>query len=164
MKLIKWLVHTLWRLVLLPFKALFAAVGVSFKVGTKVAAAPVKVGVRATRIAGVSGIVFLVVGVVLGLLLAPFSGKDLRAILLAKLGGGAPPSDDELAETVTFELGHAPRTWHLPQPDVYVTAGRAQLRGSVPDDEAREELVRVATAIPGVVGVDDLLEVETASA
>ncbi len=164
MKLIKWFVHILWRLVLLPVKVLFAAVGISFKVGTTVATAPVKVGVRATRVAGVSGVVFLVVGFVLGLLFAPFAGKDLRAILLAKLGGGAPPTDDELAETVSFELGHAPRTWHLPQPDVYVTAGRAQLRGSVPDEDARDELIKVTTAIPGVVGVDDLLEVEAVTA
>jgi hypothetical protein len=56
-----------------------------------------------------------------------------------------------------------PRTWHLPQPDVAVVDGRVQLRGRVPHDTAREELVRVAGAIPGVNGVDDLLEVEAAT-
>ena len=165
MKLIKWFIHTLWRLALLPFKALFASIGLSFKVGTKVASAPVKVGVRATRLAGISGVVCLVLGLAIGLLFAPTTGAKLRAKLLARFGVGSEVlTDDELAEKVTFELGHAPRTWHLPQPQVYVTAGRAQLRGSVSDDEARDELVRVAAAIPGVAGVDDLLEIELSDA
>jgi hypothetical protein len=163
-KLIKWFVHLFWRLLLLPFKVFFATVGTSFRLGTRVAGAPVKVGVRATRAAGFSGIVCLVLGVAIGLLVAPETGRELRAKLLARLGGGSEVlSDDELAEKITFELGHAPRTWHLPQPQVYVTAGRAQLRGAVSDGEARDELVRVASAIPGVAGVEDLLEVEAAS-
>lgn len=163
MKLIKWFVRLFWRLLLLPFKILFAAVGTSFRLGTTVATAPVKVGVRATRAAGFSGIICLVLGLAIGLLVAPESGRELRAKLLARFGGPEVLSDDELAEKITFELGHAPRTWHLPQPQVYVTAGRAQLRGAVTDDEARDELVRVASAIPGVAGVEDLLDVEVAS-
>ena len=131
--------------------------------GYKVGAAPVKVGRRATRVAGFSGVVCFVLGLALGLLFAPAKGRDLRAKLQRAIGRGAGLSDAELAEKVGFELGHAPRTWHLPQPDVAVVEGRVQLRGRVPHDTAREELVRVATAIPGVGAVDDLLEVEAAS-
>ncbi len=131
--------------------------------GYKVGAAPVKVGRRATRVAGVSGVVCFVLGLALGLLFAPVKGRDLRTKLQRALGRGAGLSDAELAEKVGFELGHAPRTWHLPQPEVAVVEGRVQLRGRVPHDTAREELVRVATAIPGVGGVDDLLDVEAAT-
>jgi osmotically-inducible protein OsmY len=60
---------------------------------------------------------------------------------------------------VSFELAHAPRTWHLDQPDVAVAGGRVTLRGSVPGDDAREELARVAGAVPGVAGVDNLVTV-----
>jgi hypothetical protein len=129
-----------------------------FKVGT----APMKAGVRATRLAGFSGVVCFFLGLAIGLLFAPAKGKDLRVKLQRALGQGGGLSDEELAEKVGFELGHAPRTWHLPQPDVSVIEGRVQLRGRVPHDTAREELVRVAHAIQGVSGVDDLLEVEAA--
>jgi osmotically-inducible protein OsmY len=43
---------------------------------------------------------------------------------------------------------------------VAVTAGRVSLSGPVPHDTARDELVRVAAAIPGVAGVDDQLEID----
>lgn len=162
------------RLLLLPFKLIAAILGSSgrvlggtFRVGYKVGAAPVKVSARATRrvgrVAGLSGVVFFVVGLALGLLFAPAKGKELRAKLQRALGRAGGLSDAELAENVGFELGHAPRTWHLPQPQVAVVEGRVQLRGQVPHDTAREELVRVATAVPGVDGVDDLLEVEVAA-
>ncbi len=167
MRLIAGLIRLPFRLVLLPIKLFFAVLGGSirafrgtFRVGYKVGAAPVKVGVRATRVAGFSGVICFVLGLAIGLLFAPVKGRDLRAKLQRALGRGVGLSDEELAEKVGFELGHAPRTWHLPQPDVAVVEGRVQLRGRVPHDTAREELVRVATAIQGVNGVDDLLEVE----
>jgi hypothetical protein len=160
----------IFRLLLLPIKLVFALLGTfvrtirgTFRVGYKVGAAPVKAGGRATRAAGFSGVVCFVLGLALGLLFAPVKGRDLRTKLQRALGRGAGLSDAELAEKVGFELGHAPRTWHLPQPGVAVVEGRVQLRGRVPHDTAREELVRVAAAIPGVGGVDDLLEVEAAS-
>jgi BON domain len=164
MRLIAGLFRLMFRLILLPFKILFATIGGTFRVGYKVGTTPVRVGFRATRVAGFSGIVCFFLGLAVGLLFAPAKGRDLRAKLQRALGRGAALSDDELAEKVGFELGHAPRTWHLPQPDVSVTEGRVQLRGNVPHDTAREELVRVAATIQGVSGVDDLLEVEVAAA
>lgn len=170
MRLIAGLFRLVFRLILLPFKLLVALLGTSlhvlagtFRVGFKVGTAPVKVGARATRLAGFSGVLLFFVGLAIGLLFAPAKGRDLRAKLQRALGQGGALTDEELAEKVAFELGHAPRTWHLPQPDVSVVQGRVQLRGKVPHDSAREELVRVAAAIQGVTGVDDLIEVEEAS-
>jgi hypothetical protein len=160
MRLIAGLIRLIFRLVLLPFKVLFATLGGTFRVGYKVGTTPVRVGWRATRVAGFSGVVCFFLGLAIGLLFAPAKGRELRAKLQRALGGDAGLTDEELADKVGFELGHAPRTWHLPQPDVAVIEGRVQLRGSVPHDTAREELVRVATAVSGVAGVDDLLEVE----
>jgi hypothetical protein len=171
MRFIASLFRLVFRLFLLPFKLFAALLGTStrvlggtFRVGYKVGTSPVKVGVRATRFAGFSGVICFILGLAIGLLFAPAKGRDLRAKLRRALGQNAGLSDAELAEKVGFELGHAPRTWHLPQPDVAVIEGRVQLRGRVPHDTAREELVRVANAIQGVSGVDDLLEVETAAA
>jgi hypothetical protein len=170
MRFISGLFQFVYRLILLPFKLLFAvivgsarALGSTFRIGYKAGAVPVKVGRRATRIAGFSGVVCFVLGVTVALLFSPAKGKDVRAKLRKMMGQGAGLTDAELADKVGFELGHAPRTWHLPQPDVAVIEGRVQLRGLVPHDTAREELVRVATAVPGVGGVDDLLEVEAAA-
>ena len=59
----------------------------------------------------------------------------------------------------TRELAHAPRTWHLTQPNITVRAGDVVLEGVVSDDDARDELGRVAAAIPGVARVDNRLEV-----
>jgi hypothetical protein len=170
MRFIASLFRLTFRLVLLPFKLVFVvvggaarALGGTFRVGYTVGVAPVRVGARATRVAGFSGVICFVLGLALGLLFAPAKGRELRAKLQRVLGKGAGLSDAELAEKVGFELEHAPRTWHLPQPEVAVVEGRVQLRGQVPHDTAREELIRVATAIPGVGAVDDLLEVEVAT-
>jgi osmotically-inducible protein OsmY len=46
---------------------------------------------------------------------------------------------------------------------VAVEAGRVSLRGTVPDESARAELVNVAAAVGGVGAVDDHLEVEGTS-
>jgi uncharacterized protein YunC (DUF1805 family) len=69
-------------------------------------------------------------------------------------------SDADLTERVVFELEHAPRTWHLSQPTVTVVSGRAILSGSVAQSAERDELGRVAAAVPGVVAVDNLIEVD----
>jgi hypothetical protein len=152
--LIRLLVHLLVRLVVVPIKLALAALGLTARTGFRVGRLPVRATRRSVRIVGFRGVLFLIVGLAIGLLLAPESGKHLRARLAAMLGQ-ATTSDSELAEKVRFELAHAPRTWHLEQPDVAVAGGRVTLTGMVPAAEARDELGRVAAAIPGVATVDN---------
>ena len=153
------------RLFLLPFRLAAAAIGSGFRVGFRVGALPARLGGRAAKLMGIRGWLFLIVGVAVGLLLAPVPGRELRLKLQALLSGGTD-SGAALADKVTFELAHAPRTWHLTQPSITVEAGTVVLEGVVADDDARDELGRVAAAIPGVAGVDNRLEIagEAASA
>jgi hypothetical protein len=152
--LIRLPVRLLVRLVVLPIKLALAALGLTARTGFRIGRLPVRATGRSVRIVGLKGIFFLAVGLAIGLLLAPETGKQLRARLAALLGQ-ASASDDDLAEKITFELAHAPRTWHLEQPAVKVAGGRVTLSGIVPAAEARDELGRVAAAIPGVVAVDN---------
>ena len=87
-------------------------------------------------------------------------GRVLRAKLVGLVRPSAAP-DAGLADRVAFELSHAPRTWHLPQPAVTVDeAAGVTLRGTVPHEDAREHLVAAARAVPGVDHVHDDLVVE----
>jgi osmotically-inducible protein OsmY len=105
-------------------------------------------------------VLFGAVGLAIGLLIAPVPGRELRRKLLELVSAGRAPDDADLIDKVTFELSHAPRTWHLePQPEVAVVAGRVILTGEARDDSAADEFVRVAAAIPGVVEVDNRLVV-----
>lgn len=108
------------------------------------------------RVAGWKGVLLFKLGLLLGLLFAPGPGRELRARIRALVQGDLV-SDDELTAKVTFELAHAPRTWHLPQPEVRVADGRVTLAGAVKQPDERDELARVAGAIPGVTGVDNQL-------
>lgn len=146
------------RLVLLPFKLAFALVGITFRAGWAVGKAPVKASRFTVKVLGIRGWLLFALGIALGLLFAPGPGRELRAKLQDLIGGGGA-SDDELRTKVAFELAHAPRTWHLDQPQVSVSSGQVQLRGSTATDEERDELARVAGAIPGVRGVENLLSV-----
>ena len=151
------------RLVLLPFKIALGLVGATFRAGLAVGKAPLKASRFAVKVVGFRGWLLFILGVALGLLFAPGPGRELRAKLQAMLERGGT-SDDELRVKVTFELAHAPRTWHLEQPRVSVSAGRVQLSGEVGADDERDELGRVAAAIPGVAGVDNLIEVQSGPA
>jgi hypothetical protein len=138
---------TLIRLLFLPAK-----VGVgSTKLG-------VKAGYLTGRMVGYRRILLFGLGVGVGLLVAPMTGREARAklqsLIEARRGGGG-----DLAERVRFELSHAPRTWHLPQPTVEVQGGTAILRGSVPHETGRLDLERTAAAVAGVVSVDNHIAV-----
>jgi len=159
MRLIVATVTALVRLVLLPIKLALAALGLVFQAGIRIGSLPVTASAAALKAAKVRGVVLFGLGIALGLLFAPVAGRELRRQLLAWLRARGGVSDAELAQQVTFELGHAPRTWHLPQPAVRVTSGVVTLSGEVVHDAAREELVRVTGAIPGVAGVADELVV-----
>lgn len=142
---------TLLRLLFLPVKV---ATGTT-KLG-------LKTGFVTGRLLGYRRIFVFAAGVGVGLLLAPMTGREARAKLLAILEGRGGAGDD-LAERVRFELSHAPRTWHLPQPSVEVQGGTAILRGVVPHETGRLDLERTAAAVAGVVEVDNHIAVAAGS-
>lgn len=118
----------------------------------------VKTGYRTGRIVGYRRLVVFGAGIAAGMLLAPGPGAELRSKLRRRLEARGV-TDADLLERARFELAHHPRTWHLPQPDVTVSGRRVTLRGEVPDDAARSEMVRAVSALPGVATVDDRLEI-----
>lgn len=139
---------TLLRLIFLPAK-----VGIgSTKLG-------VKAGYRTGRLVGYRRIFLFAVGVGVGLLVAPMTGREARAKLQRFIDARRGIGTGDLAERVRFELSHAPRTWHLPQPTVEVQGGTAILRGVVPHETARLDLERTAAAVAGVVEVDNHMAV-----
>jgi hypothetical protein len=134
---------TLLRLIFLPAK-----------VGAGTAKLGVKAGYRTGRLFGYRRLAIFAIGVGVGLLLAPMTGREARARLQALLDSRRPGGAD-LAERVRFELSHAPRTWHLPQPDVEVRGSTAILRGVVPHETGRMDLERAAAGVAGIVEVDN---------
>jgi hypothetical protein len=130
-------------LVTLPFRLGFFAGKTTYKV---------------SRILGWRRLALVGIGAAVGLLLAPVPGAELRTRLRRRFDDAAV-SDVDLGDRVRFELAHHPRTWHLAQPDVAVQGRRVTLRGAVPDEAARTELVRAAGALAGVAAVDDGLTV-----
>lgn len=143
---------TLIRLLFLPAK-----------VGVGTTKMGVKAGYKTGRLFGYRRIFLFGLGVGVGLLLAPMTGREARAKLQSlidqKRGGG--PTD--LAEKVRFELSHSPRTWHLPQPAVEVRGTTAVLRGEVPHETGRVDLERTAAAVAGIVDVDNQLAVSASA-
>lgn len=141
---------TLIRLLFLPAK-----------VGIGTTKLGVKTGYRTGRLLGYRRLVLFGMGVGVGLLVAPATGREtrakLQALIDARRGGG------DLAERVRFELSHSPRTWHLPQPAVEVQGGTVILRGAVPHETARLDLERTAAAVAGIVEVDNHLAVSASS-
>lgn len=153
----------LGRLIVLPLKVVLTLTGAAFRAGRLAGSVPVGAARRTSRLLGLRGTLALLVGLALGLLLAPVPGRQLRARLRELLQRSRGVSDAELAERVSFELEHAPRTWHLPQPKVSVASGRVVLSGDIDHEAARDELARVAAAVPGVAAVDNLVVVSTGS-
>lgn len=143
---------TLLRLLFLPAK-----VGVgSTKLG-------MKAGYRTGRLVGYRRIFLFGLGVGVGLLIAPMTGREARARLQSLIDARRGITSGDLAERVRFELSHAPRTWHLPQPTVEVQGGTAILRGVVPHETGRIDLERTAAAVAGVVEVDNHVAVSAQS-
>jgi hypothetical protein len=118
-----------------------------------------RVAYRVARWLGFRRVMLLGLGIVIGMLTAPVPGSEIRAALRRLVEARRAGSDAELAERVRFELAHHPRTWHLPQPEVTVVYHRVALTGQVPDETARQELVRAVAALGGVNEVDDRLAV-----
>lgn len=139
---------TLIRLIFLPAKL---GVG-SAKLG-------VKTGYRTGRLVGYRRIFLFGLGIGVGLLIAPMTGREARAKLQELLEARRGGASTDLAERVRFELSHSPRTWHLPQPEVEVLGATAILRGEVPHETGRAELERTAAAVAGIVAVENLLDI-----
>ncbi len=142
---------TLLRLIFLPAK-----------VGVGTTKLGVKAGYRTGRLVGYRRIFLFAIGVGVGLLVAPVTGREARAAL-QRLIDERRGNRGDLAERVRFELSHAPRTWHLPQPTVEVQGGTAILRGIVPHETGRLDLERTAAAVAGVVEVDNHVAIGTPS-
>ncbi len=142
---------TLLRLLFLP-----ARVGVgTTKLG-------VKAGYRTGRLLGYRRIFVFAAGIGVGLLIAPMTGREARA-KLQRLIDERRAGGTDLAERVRFELSHAPRTWHLPQPSVEVQGGTAILRGTVPDETSRLDLERAAATVAGIAAVDNHVAIAATS-
>lgn len=136
-----------WKLLTLPIRLVFGTLGMV---------------VRTIRFVGVGRLIFFGAGVGTGLALAPASGPELRARLANRPGAGTRPGSGDLGASVRHELAHAPRTWHLPQPDVTVEGNRVILTGEVPHETARGDLGRTAGAVVGVAAVDNRITISSA--
>ena len=148
-------------------RAMFLPVRLTYGVGkagvkTGYAAGRLSVGstYKVGRFVGPSRVLALGAGVAIGLLVAPTSGPELRDRLRRQLAGRrAPASDDAVAERVRYELSHSPRTWHLPQPEVEVVAGKAILSGGAPHATGKADIERAAASVPGVADIESRLVV-----
>ena len=70
----------------------------------------------------------------------------------------APVNDASITTVITAELARD-ATLDPTRIDVDTAQGRVVLRGSAPDDEAKERAKRIALAVNGVKGVDNYLTV-----
>lgn len=138
---------TLLRLLFLPAK-----------VGVGTTRFGVKAGYRTGRLLGSRRVALFAAGVGVGLLIAPLTGREARA-KLQELWAGRQSGGADLATRVRQELAQAPRTWHLPQPEVEVVGSRAILRGEVPHETGRADLARAAAAVAGVADVDNHIDI-----
>ena len=73
---------------------------------------------------------------------------------------GAPVTDSSITTVITAELARD-GTLDPTRIDVDTAQGRVVLRGSAPDDEAKERAKRIALAVSGVKGVDNYLTVQS---
>jgi hypothetical protein len=148
------------RTVLLPVRATVGVGKVSAKTGYRAGKLSARSAYRAGRLIGLRHALFLAAGIGIGLLAAPTSGRDLRDKLRRQWESRrAPASDDAVADRVRYELSHSPRTWHLPQPEVEVVAGKAILTGGAPHATGKADIERAAASVPGVADVDSRLVV-----
>lgn len=129
------------------------------KVGVGSTMLGMKAGYRTGRLLGYRRLLLLGAGVGIGLLVAPTTGAETREKLRRMIEARRSGPGGDVAQRVRDELSRSPRTWHLPQPSVEVVNGTAILRGQVPHETGREDLVRTAAAVTGVVAVDNHLAV-----
>lgn len=131
----------------------------------KAAASPFKLVRGTVRFVGYRRVAVLSVGAVVGALVTPVSGPELRKWVVEEIRRRRVGSEPTVEDRVRQHLRESPRTWHLAQPEVVAmpnTDGlgwQIILAGSVVDDVAREDLEQVARSVLGVTEVDNRLRV-----
>lgn len=167
MRVLAGILSGLVRVVMLPIRVglavaglALAGVGLVLRLGMGLVTAPMRIAVGAVRLVGPVGLALGAVGLVVGLLVAPVPGAELRRRLRA-LAGDVVPSDESVREAVRSELATSAPTWHLDQPDVSVVAGRVVLDGRAEHPEGAAALAAVAATVPGVVDVESRMVVAT---
>jgi hypothetical protein len=127
--------------------------------------APVRLSTRVVRGIGARRLALLGAGAALGALCTPLAGPELRRRLAAEIAKRRSGAEPTVEERVRRRLAEAPRTWHLPQPEVVAVRDddgadwRIILAGTAPDDSARTDLEITARAVTGVGAVDNRIRV-----
>ncbi|HEX5365263.1 MAG TPA: BON domain-containing protein [Acidimicrobiales bacterium] len=148
------------RVLLLPVRLAYGAGKAGVRTGFRAGRLSVGSTYRVGRFVGLTRLLALGLGVVVGLLFAPGPGRETRASLQRRLAARREPAGDEaVAERVRHELSHSPRTWHLPQPTVDVVGGVAVLTGDAPHETGKSDIERAVASVPGVAEVDSRLVV-----
>jgi hypothetical protein len=130
-----------------------------FGLGLRIGAGSAKLTHRTVRFVGYRRVLVLLVGVAIGLLLAPVPGAQLRDKLRQALQGLGGQSPLVLGDKVREELASSPRTWHLPQPGISVDGGTVTLSGDVPHATAAADLQRTVESVKGVTEVVNNLRI-----
>jgi osmotically-inducible protein OsmY len=148
-------------IITLPFRLLALAIIVP----VKLALGLVKLSVRSTFFALRSSILSFVAGIGAGWFLTstPTGRQLVDQVRDLVSGTSGPVDDDQLAAQVRTELASSTRTWHLPQPQVAVSAGIVTLTGEAPHDTGRTDLEEAARSVRGVVSVLNNLTVAAAA-
>ncbi|MDZ7733797.1 MAG: YtxH domain-containing protein [Acidimicrobiia bacterium] len=97
----------LLRILFFPVKLLLSLLGFTLKVGYKTTTMPIRLTAKATGWVGFKAFVCFALGAAVGLLLAPVAGTELRNRIRRMIEGSQPPTDDELADKVGFELSRS---------------------------------------------------------
>jgi hypothetical protein len=130
------MIWLLTRLVVWPVRAALLTAGLAARTTGRTATGSAKLGFRAGRLVGYRRLGVLLVGVVVGLLVAPVPGRELRARLTARLQGDQPASAPTTSAPTAF-------------PDAGVGGGRADAGPDV------APLTRtVSDVVDGEVGAD----------
>jgi osmotically-inducible protein OsmY len=128
-----------------------------------------KVGRGTTRVVGYRRVALIGVGVGIGLLVAPVPGAELRRRIRDEIARRRAGTEPSVEERVRQHLQQAPRTWHLPQPEVVAVAAtegpgwEIVLAGEVADDSSRRDLELAAASVNGVLSVDNRLRITGAT-
>ncbi len=135
----------------------------------KVPAMAWRAGKGSARVVGYRRVLLLGTGIGIGLLVAPTSGEVLRGRLRDALARRRAGSEPSVEERVREHLRRAPRTWHLPQPEVVAVpiidgpGWEVILAGEIASDTARRDIEQAAASVTGVVRVDNRLRLAEGS-